>query len=234
MHQDVRFDGSRIEASHKGWVAIMHGMPSGIAVTVALAYDFVHCRNCHIDINNKTPHEFSKSLHGSHHTLLANETAHLWNALLEKEKTITLLPLPLLVEVNSGESFGLLEAKQPASFKGLLELKEEDKDGEVAELTKFDCQVDPEDIERMLSELNINPVLLNQPAMHPIPTPVTAITSPPDFIPSTNVPSSDLADGHALITLGKGKCKAEDLVDLTQEDTNEAVEVVQGSEPLMK
>ena len=154
---------------------------------------------------------------------------------LTKEKTIALPPLPVLAEVNSRELLGLLEAKQPTSFnKGLLELKEEDKDGEDTELTKFDHQVDPKDIERMLSELNINPVLLNQPAMYAIPTPVTVITSPPNFIPPTNVPSSDLVDGHALITLGKGKHKVEDLVNLMQDDTDKAIEVIQGGEPLMK
>lgn len=220
-NQDVRSDGSRIEASHKGWAAIMHGMPSGIAVTVALAHDFVHRRNCRIDINSKKPREFAKSSHGSHHTLLANHTAHLWNALVEKEKTVRLRPLPVLREVNSGETFGLVQSKQPTSFKGLLELKEEEKDGVNVELTEFDRQVDPEDIGRMMNELNIDPVLLEQPAMRrSLPTQPTEPTLP-NTVSSANLPVPELNS-----KLGKGKRKAEDLVDLSQEKDDEAIEVV--------
>lgn len=199
----------------------MHGMPSGIAVTVALAHDFVHRRNCRIDINSKKPREFAKSSHGSHHTLLANHTAHLWNALVEKEKTVRLRPLPVLREVNSGETFGLVQSKQPTSFKGLLELKEEEKDGVNVELTEFDRQVDPEDIGRMMNELNIDPVLLEQPAMRrSLPTQPTEPTLP------NTVSSADLPVPELNLKLGKGKRKAEDLVDLSQEKDDEAIEVV--------
>lgn len=177
---------------------------------------------------------------------LTDDPAHLWNALAEDEKTVRLAPLPVLAEVNSGETFGLLEAKQPALFKGLLELKEEDTVGEDVELTEFDRQVDPEDIGMMLSELNIDPALLEQPAVRPITAP-RIITSPPTTETSVaNLPLSDLEDkhkntalesdldGHAVIVLGKGKRKAEDLVDLTQKDDDEAIEVVDGGGPLMK
>ena len=83
---NISTDGSRIEASHKGWNFLQRSFACGIVLIVALAHDFVLWRNCHITFAGEHPDSFSESTHGSHHVRLVGCIAALWNSLLVSEK----------------------------------------------------------------------------------------------------------------------------------------------------
>ncbi|KAJ3523711.1 hypothetical protein NM688_g8682 [Phlebia brevispora] len=133
---DVRSDGSRIEGTHRGWNSLMRASPSGLEMLVALGHDHVLRRNTRVILRSKefeaTP--FLTSTFGSHHLSLIGHIAQIWNFVVdriqEKSKTIVgsvpLQRLPVMEIVNSGEKFGLIEAEHIATFGGRWEIKEEE------------------------------------------------------------------------------------------------------------
>ncbi|KAM6489712.1 hypothetical protein JOM56_014735, partial [Amanita muscaria] len=122
---DVRSDGSRIEASHKGWNSLQRVQPSGIAMFVALCHDFVLRRNMRIAFQTKSSTEardcFVHFAHGSHHLHLVNKSAQQWNAACSEAKQTSLTRLPELpppAPIN--EHFGLVGSNHVTTFGGLL------------------------------------------------------------------------------------------------------------------
>ncbi|TFY75259.1 hypothetical protein EWM64_g8749, partial [Hericium alpestre] len=131
---DIAADGSRIEGTHKGWNSIMRSHASGLETFVALGHDFVLRRNVRIASALKDePRPFvTQSAYGSHNVRLANHNAKVWNASVETNnsrgyKTQAMLR-PELPIVNSGEIFGLVRSADAETYRGLIQLKEEEDD----------------------------------------------------------------------------------------------------------
>ncbi|EKM49144.1 uncharacterized protein PHACADRAFT_107413 [Phanerochaete carnosa HHB-10118-sp] len=128
---DLRSDGSRIEGTHKMWNKIMQGQPSGLEMISALASDHVLRYNMRVIMQSKDfrPSAFITSTHGSHHLRLQDHIAQVWNALLDQlsadnKNEVVLARLPVMQNVSSGETFGLIPSEHAATFGGLY-LKEE-------------------------------------------------------------------------------------------------------------
>jgi hypothetical protein len=128
-------------------------------------------RNVRIGIAKSTT-PFVVSTFGSHHIRLVNAIAHLWNELLAKQKkvqhTAFLKPLPLLLEVESGESFGAVSSEDATTFGNLLEvIKTEPEENGVSGEDLAESQA----LEHITHTLNIDPLLLFAPhagvPMHP-------------------------------------------------------------------
>jgi hypothetical protein len=129
---------------------------------VALAHDFVLRRNVRIGsaARDRPPTPFLKSTHGSHHTRLVTRIASLWNAALRKPSNkANLDPRPELPYVNSGEKFGLVTSDHLTSCGGLIEIKKEEPHDELLDLSTHDSN----DVDRILQDLNIDPLLLLVP-----------------------------------------------------------------------
>jgi len=118
---DIAADGSRVEASHKGWNSIQRSFPSGIEVFSALAHDFVLRRNIRVASSRDVMSAFLESTHGSHHIGLTHRIAQLWNQAVEKEKrpNTNLQKLPEMLQIDSQESFGLGTSKHVETFGGI-------------------------------------------------------------------------------------------------------------------
>lgn len=162
--QDIPTDGSRIEGSHKGWNSLQRSFASGIVMTDALSHDFVLRRNCRIACENKDATLFSKSTYGSHHVQLVSSIAERWNEVVELAGAHSVLLLPFLPKVDSGEQFGLVESEYATSFKGLIEMKEEVKEEDAVDLSTLD---EMDEFSDTLKGLNIDPDLLQLPERHP-------------------------------------------------------------------
>lgn len=126
---DLPSDGSRIEGSHKGWNSIMRAHPSGIEMFTALAHDHVLRRNVRVAYKKPFPSNFVKSTFGSHHVRLISCAAELWNEIISCEVHMStcanLQPRPVLLQVDSGECFGLVCSEFSTTFGGLFQVKEE-------------------------------------------------------------------------------------------------------------
>lgn len=139
----------------------MRSFSSGAEMMTALAHDFVLRRNCRVAANSKNPGQFTITSNGSHHVGLVGHIAGVWNGLVEKEKgghVGKLIALPELQVVDSGERFGLVVSEFTSSFKGLLEIKEEDTPEDEVLDQLAENEVDAEEI---LRTLNIDPALIN-------------------------------------------------------------------------
>ncbi|KAG1774920.1 hypothetical protein EV702DRAFT_1180542 [Suillus placidus] len=136
--QDIRSDGSRVEGMHKGWNLLQRAQPSGIVMLSALGHNFILHRNIRVASSRRQMTPFVKFTHGSHHILLSNHVAKLYNGLHKKDTR--LLPfLPELPGVDSGETFGLVASDNATTFGGLL-IKEETLDTEL--MHNFEVQTD--------------------------------------------------------------------------------------------
>ena len=112
---------------------------------------------------NPNSYPFTLSTFGSHHIHLINATMWLWNTLLEpanrnqKRPLVDLLPAPVLQPANSKETFGLIRANEDVTvYHSFVTLKEEPKDALINLLAK-----DPEEAERIVQSLSLDPSLLN-------------------------------------------------------------------------
>lgn len=107
---DIKTDGSRIEGTHKAWNSLNRAVASGIVMMVFLGHDFVLRRNIRIALSSSTVAPFAKSTFGSHHVGLVTSNALLWNTLVDDQSNrgSGLAKLPVMEEVVSGESFGLV------------------------------------------------------------------------------------------------------------------------------
>ncbi|KAJ7676042.1 hypothetical protein DFH06DRAFT_1466749 [Mycena polygramma] len=171
-NQDIASDGSRIESSHKGWNGLQRASASGLELQNALCHDFVHRRNLRIAFSKKPEapgsHAFVRSTFGSHHTRLVNRTALLLNGILEFEAAKksrvpdTSALRPLLRNIASGETFGLVVSQHNDSFGGLLTIKSEAEAEDKLFPEVMETATDPQP-EAVLADLNIEAALLYQP-----------------------------------------------------------------------
>ena len=153
---NISSDGSRIEGSHKGWNAIQQSFASGLEVFCALGHDFVLRRNIRIISNHAHAAPFVASTFGSHHIHLVNHTAAMWNTLLKKEEESSKCsPLPELQDISSNEEFGLVQSKHIETFGGLLEIKDEEDEGNILDLSMQDDM----DVDGVLQRLDVDPAL---------------------------------------------------------------------------
>lgn len=149
----------------------MRCQASGLANMLNLGYDFTHRRNSRLGQRNddmRARRPFLASGHGSHHTALTNHANRIWNTILDtarglrssnKNAAVGLTELPILQDVNSGETFGVVHSTHIETFGGLYTIKEEDdEDDEAIQLHLIE-----EDTE-VLQELKIDPTLLQLPA----------------------------------------------------------------------
>ena len=132
LRQDVASDGSRIEGSHKGWNSIMRSFSSGLEVYTALAHDFVLRRNLRVAASHgfKTgaAGDFAASTNGCHHLSLVDAISQLFNSISRTSQGAAAITLPVLPQVDSDETFGLVSSDHIESFGGLLMMKEEVSD----------------------------------------------------------------------------------------------------------
>jgi hypothetical protein len=160
---DISSDDSRIEGSHKGWNTIQRSFASGLEVFCTLGHDFVLRRNIRVASRRDHGMPFITSTHGSHHVHLISHAASMWNSLLKKEKGATvgkLSPLPELQAVPSDETFGLVQSKHMETFGGLWEIKDEDNEENMIDLSDLqDQDVDDLDVDSILRQCNVDPAL---------------------------------------------------------------------------
>lgn len=238
-NQLVRSDGSRIEGSHKGWNSIQRAMPSGVVVTVALSHDYVHRRNCRSAANRKDKTPFEQGTYGSHHTQLVSSNSELWNTLVatQREPASELLStLPVLMKVESGETFGLIAAKNPGLPEGLLEIKEEEsKSIDEVDLEAIDAHA--EDLGDLLETFSIDPaILIDSPLPVPGPSnqPIGPIASGPPDAPSKDTAKANPATG----VLGKRKAIDGDgdipVIDVDEDEDAGACDQAPTVEPAAK
>ncbi|KAJ7615765.1 hypothetical protein DFH06DRAFT_1365836 [Mycena polygramma] len=177
--EDISSDGSRIEGSHKGWNGIQRSFASGLEMQTALGHDFVLRRNLRVATNGKgkSPTPFVESTFGSHHISLVDHTAGIWNDLLPGSQATSKsspLPLPRLPDIQSGETFGLVNSPHTDSFGGLFTIKQEpDDDG-----TDIIKELDPEAQDDLMRELNIDPAQLNIDPAQIVPSTHRSIPAP--------------------------------------------------------
>ncbi|GBE84646.1 hypothetical protein SCP_0606250 [Sparassis crispa] len=195
IRQDVASDGSRIEGSHKGWNGLQRSHASGVKVLSALCHDFVLCCNICIGITFEQPSEFLKSTFGSHYIGLVGAVAKLWNSLLPPESGSRkhFRALPELKSVSSGENFSLVSAKSVTNYQNLVKIKEEPRE-ELFELSSEDRT----EVDAMLRDLDIDPMLLFQPAG--LPQATDAASRSQLILPrSGNVIQSAMLTGESLL-----------------------------------
>ena len=192
--QDIFSDGSRIEASHKGWNSLQNAQPSGITVLTALGHDFVLRRNICVTFANHASHGESRPAlessnsealfltltSGSHHVGLIAAIATLHNQILGRTgrtcagPTPAVASLPELPSVHSNEAFGLTTSNHTTTFGGLLQIKEEvielDNDGIVLGTRSLNFEQDAsadaaiQTSRAAFEELHIDLSLLDQPS----------------------------------------------------------------------
>ncbi|KAJ7130666.1 hypothetical protein C8R46DRAFT_1236100 [Mycena filopes] len=195
VRQDIASDGSRIEGSHKGWNSIQRASASGLELQNALSHDFVLRRNIRVSFSRAVgtagSRPFVRSTHGSHHTRLVQRVASMFNTIFHVEagRTKSLVSQdslhPILQIVASGEVFGLVSSQHNDTFGGLLTLKSEDTDQD--QLLEQALETVP-DAQELLTDLNIDPVLLFQPQQpNGIPR-LVPLTSIPNLEPRSGAP----------------------------------------------
>ncbi|PIL26811.1 hypothetical protein GSI_11072 [Ganoderma sinense ZZ0214-1] len=166
--EDIATDGSRIEGTHKGWNSLQRTHPSGVEVLTALAADHVLRHNIRVDYASPDPFSFTASTFGSHHIHLVNACAQLWNALLEpanrgeRRHPADLFPAPTLQPAASEETFGLVKASSDVTaYHSFVTVKEEHNDSLINLSTE-----DPDEAERIMRSLGLDPSLLHKPLEH--------------------------------------------------------------------
>ncbi len=150
---------------------------------------------------------FAATTQGSHHIHLQSQINTLFNILADRERTWGgpgLPARPVLQQVGSGESFGLVVSNHNLTFGGLLQIKDEpDKDQKLEGL--INDREEEIDVAMVLRDLNIDPALLNQPKSgHDIPYQSTihpSSSSPPSLLALLNsTPPSSSAASSGLST----------------------------------
>ncbi|KAJ7029100.1 hypothetical protein C8F04DRAFT_1188031 [Mycena alexandri] len=183
--QTVASDGSRIEGSHKGWNSIQRASASGLEHQTALSHDFVHRRNIRVvfgkTANTSNLDDFLRTTFGSHHSRLVSHSASVWNEIVHTEATRRKASAsneflrPVLKNVASGETFGLVKSQHNDTFGGLLTIKDETLDDDDQLFNQaLENLSNPEEI---LGDLNINPALLLQP----LPSSIAESSTGPDL-----------------------------------------------------
>lgn len=114
------------------------------------------------DAPSKRP--FGASTHGSHHISLVDYVAKRWNSLLETVGATEFESLPVLIEIDSDEEFGIVHSEHASSFGGFykLNLKDELEEGEEDDadiLASVEILTDPIDL-----SVNVDPIDLLIPA----------------------------------------------------------------------
>jgi hypothetical protein len=174
---DIPADGSRVEASHKGWNSLQRSFASGIEMFNALAHDFVLRRNVRIASARDKQVPFIESTHGSHHVRLTHHIAVLWNQVMKKEELENarirgfpgakdlngkLQRLPEMPTCDSRESFGLVTSRYVETFGGLIDIGEDLHPNAQFVSATVDEQLDVE-LDAFFQDLDIDP------ALHAIP-----------------------------------------------------------------
>jgi hypothetical protein len=146
VDQDIPSDGSRIEASHKGWNSLQWLFAGGLEVFCALGHDFVLRWNICIASTREKPRPFVKSTYGSHYVRLVDHIAKLWNSLVKRERMVTHLEtLPELPVVLSKESFGLVSSKHVDTFGGFWDFTNGEDNNQIDSHGLFNS--DPHELE---------------------------------------------------------------------------------------
>ncbi len=203
---DIRSDGSRIENVHKGFNHLQRSFASGLETILALLHDFILRRNVRIELKLANPSPFVSSTYGSHHVRLVDAFAKQWNRLVtaaQKARTLPgdIRPLPELITVKSGETFGLMKMSPAvAAQQSFVTIKEEEDD--VLDLSAHDLL----DATRVLEELGIDPALLHQPLELPsrpqIGLGTSNVATRATIAPALAVQTTTTASSSALLTLG--------------------------------
>lgn len=103
-------------------------------------HDLVLRRNIRIAFSTASrldSRPFAASTFGSHHVYLVSDANLKWNTILSKRRrglTSDLVIGPVLPNINSGESFGIVESPHATTYGGLLVIKDE-LDDDLAALT---------------------------------------------------------------------------------------------------
>lgn len=150
---------------------------------------------------------FVTSTYGSHHTRLINSTNIRWNEHVRKDKReVGPNPLslwPVLPNVDSGESFGLVKPEDMVLFDETLDtIKSEDENEEGEAISNSLLLHDDNDAIELMSSLKIDPALLKKPQLDPhgsssniaTPFPSQQITVMPPIDPPASTESSVLVD----------------------------------------
>ena len=85
-----------------------------------LSHNFVHHWNIHIDFQRHEKTPFIASTAGSHHIGMIDAITKLYNRLHMLDPKSTLISLPKLQFLNSGETFGLAPSEHIMTFGGLV------------------------------------------------------------------------------------------------------------------
>lgn len=175
-HQDVKSDGSRVEAYHRALNAIMRTYTCGLELYLGLTHDFVLRRNIRVAMKFRPEErtDFVNLTSGSHHLGLVDRIARRWNQIssgldqkgVGKGKSVVRVELPVLIDVPSREAFGLVRSRHNESFGGRLEIaepqskQEEEEDVLDEELPSLHQGISAAQVMR---EMNIDPTLLLLP-----------------------------------------------------------------------
>lgn len=143
----------------------MRTYASGLENMLFLCRDFVLRRNIRIATRteeNRQLRPFAASTFGSHHVAFVDFTNRFWNSLVTSGRGVprgSAYPLaPVLDDVPSGETFGLVKSESAATFGGLFDVKEEDE--EDRDLLHLRDDLSEDELAEMMS---IDPELRRQP-----------------------------------------------------------------------
>lgn len=143
----------------------MRSYASGLENMLFLCRDFVLRRNIRIATRseaNRKLRPFAASTFGSHHVAFVDFTNRLWNSLVTNAKGVprdtTYSLLPVLEDIASNETFGLVKSESAATFGGLFDIKEEEE--EDSDLLHLRDDLSEDELAEMM---NIDPELRRQP-----------------------------------------------------------------------
>ena len=161
-----------------------------------LSHNFVHHWNIHIGFQRHEKTPFIASTAGSHHIGMIDAITKLYNRLHMLDPKSTLISLPKLQFLNSGETFGLAPSEHIMTFGGLVkeEVNEFQVDAALFQVnlqgdtsgnhtdTTVECQAIQSSQDFIFNELNIDPKLLELPQVSSQPGPY--FLRSPDVMPS--------------------------------------------------
>lgn len=148
----------------------MRSYASGLENMLFLCRDFVLRRNIRIATRseaNRQLRPFAASTFGSHHVGLVDYVNHFWNSLVESKRGIPVgksyVLAPVLQDVPSNETFGLVNSASAATFGGLFDIKEEEED--TLDVMALHDEVEFSEDE-IIEAMKINPELRHRPLTH--------------------------------------------------------------------
>ncbi|KAI0365886.1 hypothetical protein BV20DRAFT_953305, partial [Pilatotrama ljubarskyi] len=209
---DVPSDGSRIEGSHKAWNGLQRSFASGLIMLTMLSHDHVLRRNHRADMDSGSLTIFVSFTHGSHHIRLVDKGAQVWNDLLAMSANYPthahllagVRPAPRFHNVNSGESFGIVQSQFAAGYQYMVDVKEEDIDP-LVDLSSQPSQ----QAQELLASINIDPALLAQPLPSSAAAAVDGSTSTfPSVRHDMPLPTTSAAHARALPTTTAARAQA--------------------------